>query len=263
MDKRERRNTEVEIDIIPLMKALLSKVWLMVIVGIVIAGLAFGAAKVLVKPTYRSGFTAYVNNQQTQVNKDVLTSSDLTAAKELVRTYSQILKSNSVLTASANSISMNYSYTDLKDMVFTEIENDTEIIDVYVVHTDPRVAYDLANAIAATSPTYMAKIVEGSSMKVIDVPLYSEQRYKPSYAKFALLGFLAGVLLIMIIYVIKYFSDDTVKSEGDIESRFDIPILGVIPDLTKSDDKKSNYYAYDYSSESAQRNHRRSVKNEK
>ena len=263
MDKSTRRNTDVEIDIIPLFKTLCSKVWLMVLVGLIAAGLAFSASKVLVKPTYRSGFTAYVNNQQTQVNKDVLTSSDLSAAKELVRTYSQILASNAVLSASAQSINMEIPYSTLKDMVSTDIKNDTEIISVNVVDGSPQKAYDLACAIADFAPSYLSGIVEGSSMKIIDVPVYSEQRYKPSYTKYALFGFLAGVLLILVIYVIKYFSDDTVKSEGDIEARFDVPILGVIPDLTKSGDKKSDYYAYGQNNESAQRNHRRSVKNEK
>ena len=260
MDKATRRNSEVEIDIIPLLKALWSKLWLMIIAGIVIAGLAFGSSKLLIKPTYRSSFTAYVNNQQQKASNDSLTSSDLTASKELVRTYSQILTSNSVLSASVSSIKMDYSYEELKNMVSTEIQNDTEIISVYVVHTDPQVAYDLSKAIAKTAPSYIADIVEGSSMKIIDAPMYSDERYKPSYAKLALFGFLAGVLLIMLIYVIKYFSDDTVKNEGDIEARFDIPVLGVIPDLNESGDRKSDYYADDYRYESAQKSNERSAK---
>lgn len=263
MDKTTRRNSDVEIDIIPLLKALWSKAWLMIIVGIVIAGLAFCASKLLIKPTYRSSFTAYVNNQQQQASKDNLSISDLSASKELVRTYKQILTSNSVLSASAASINMDDSYATLKDMVSTEIQNDTEIISVYVEHTDPQVAYDLAGAIVATAPAYMSEIVEGSSMKIIDAPMYSDKRYKPSYMKYALFGFLAGVLLIMIIYVIKYFTDDTAKNEGDIEARFGIPVLGVIPDLTESGDRKSDYYAYDNSYESAQSGYRRSVRNEK
>lgn len=262
MDKKVRHDSDVEIDIIPLLKALLSKIWLMALVGIIAAGIAFGAAKLLIKPTYRSSFTAYVNNQQVQTNKSYLSSSDLSAMKELVRTYSHILTSNSILTASAKSIDMDLSYSTLKKIVSTEIKNETEIITVHVVMRDPQESYDLAYAIANTAPSYMADIVEGSSMKIIDYPVYSEIRYKPSYIKYAVFGLLFGAFVVFVITIIRYFSDDTVKDENDLEVRFSIPVLGVIPDLT-TDDKKTDYYSYDYSYESVQSHSERSGQNEK
>ena len=39
--------------------------------------------------------------------------------------------------------------------------------------------------------------------------------------------------------------DDTVKGEGEVEDKFDLPILGVIPDVTKASNKSSDYYYYE------------------
>lgn len=243
---RKKESQDVEINIVPLLKEILKKIWLVLLVGLVLGGLVFGAAKLFVKPTYRCGFTAYVNNKQTQQASDYLTVSDVNASKQLVQTYSQIIKSNTILTKSAKLIGINENYESLRTRVTTEIQDETEIISVYVVSSDPSFAYKFSDAIAKTAPDEMAKIVEGSSMKIIDYPVYSDKRYKPSYIRYGIIGFIVGALLVMIYIVIRYFMDDTIKSETDMEARFSLPILGVIPDVAHATEKSSDYYSYNY-----------------
>ena len=257
MKKTESKKTEtqeLEINILPLLKEIVKKLWLIVLVGIIAGGGAFVGAKLLVKPTYRSGFTAYVNNKQGKQNTDYLTNSDVAAAKQLVLTYQSIIKSNSILTAAAESIGVNKSYESLALRVSTEVKDETEIISVYVEDKDPQFAYDYAQAISKTAPTYMSQIVDGSSMKIIDHPEYSEKRFKPSYSRYAIIGFLIGALIVIIFVIIRYFMDDTVKTEEEIENKFALPILGVIPDVTKASSKGSDYYYYEQNNKTEQVN---------
>ena len=226
-DTKRKEVPEREIDIIPILKELLKKLWLIILVGLILGGAVFVGTKVLIKPTYRSGFTAYVNNKQGKESTDYLTSSDVTASKQ----------------------ELDASYNTLQKLVSTEVKDETEIISVFVVDTDPQFAYDYAQAISKTAPQYMAQIVEGSSMKIIDYPEFSDKRYKPSYSNFALIGFLIGALIVVVFVIIRYFMDDTVKSESDIESSFSIPILGVIPDVSKASNNHSDYYYYSQNSE--------------
>lgn len=246
MNDREKRSDNIEIKMIPMLKALIRKIWLMVLVGLVIAVAVFGITKIMIKPLYRCGFTAYVNNQQAQASKDVLTSSDLVAAQHLTKTFSSIIRSNTVLTASLKSINSDLSYSQFKTMVSTEIQEGTEVISVYVVNQDPQLAFELATAIAQTAPTYMSSIVEGSSMRIVDYPEYSDNRYRPSYFKYALLGFFAGVLLVIVILVIRFIKDDTVNDEATLENQFNLPVLGIIPDVNQMDQKGSGYQSYEY-----------------
>ena len=244
-ENKKIESQEVEINLIPLLKEILRKLWLILLVGVIVGGAVYVGAKVFIKPTYRSGFTAYVNNKQSKQSKDYLTSSDVNAAKELVLTYQSIIKSNSILTAAAKSIGVDMPYDSLAGRVSTEVKDDTEIISVYVVDTDPQFAYDFAQAISKTAPAYMAQIVEGSSMKIIDVPEYNDRRYKPSYMRYGIIGFLIGALIVTVIIIIRYFMDDTVKNESEIENKFAMPILGVIPDVTKASNRSSDYYYYE------------------
>ena len=251
MNKTENKRNEsqdFEIDFVALLKEIVKKLWLIILVGLIVGGTVYVGAKIFIKPTYRSGFTAYVNNKQGKQSTDYLTSSDVNAAKELVLTYRNIITSNTILTAAAKSIGVDLPYSNLAGKVSIEIKDDTEIISIYVVDTDPQFAYDYAQAIAKTAPTYMSQIVEGSSMKIIDVPEYSEKRYKPSYLRYGLIGFLIGALVVIIIIIIRYFMDDTVKNESEIENKFSLPILGVIPDVTKASNRSSDYYYYEQNS---------------
>ena len=246
MEQKNSKNNEVEIDIIPILKVLLSKLWLIILIGGVVACAVFGATKMMIKPSYRCGFSAYVNNQHaTQESKSTLSNQDLIAAQHLTKTFSYILKSNTILTASLQSIDSDLSYDDFSKMVSTEIKDETELIMVYVVTKDPTLSYDLANAIAKTAPAYMSDIVEGSSMKIVDNPVYSGRRYKPSYVQYALFGFIFGALLASVIVLIRFFKDDTIRSEDEIEQSFGLPILGVLPD-NSSAGKGEGYYSSEY-----------------
>ena len=251
-ENKKNESQELEINISPLLKEILKKLWLIVLVGLIIGGAVYVGARVMVKPTYRSGFTAYVNNKQGKQNTDYLTSSDVNAAKELVLTYRSIITSNTILTAAAESIGVDLPYEVLSRKVSTEIKEETEIISVYVVDTDPQFAYDYAQAISKTAPAYMAQIVEGSSMKIIDVPEYSEKRYKPNYIRYGIIGFLIGALAVIIVIIVRYFMDDKVKDETEIENKFALPILGVIPDVTKATSKSSDYYYYEQNHQTEQ-----------
>ena len=226
-------SSEKEVNVIPLLKVLLKRWWIIILTGLIVGGATFAVTKIFI-------------NQTLKQTTDILTSSDVTAAKELVRTYSHILKSDTVLSSAAESIKLNLKYADLSNMVYTEIQDETEIIAVYVVDENPLVAYDLAQAIAKVAPSHMADIVEGSSMKIIDNPQYNEKRYKPSYIRFSIVGFIVGALIVVVLIMIRYLKDDTINNEGELENQFSIPLLGVIPNIEKASEKRTNYYDYNY-----------------
>ena len=89
-------------------------------------------------------------------------------------------------------------------------------------------------------------------MKIIDYPEYSDKRFQPSYIRYGIIGFLIGVLLVAVWVIIRYFIDDTIKTESEIENKFALPILGVIPDVTKASNKSSDYYYYEQNNKTEQ-----------
>lgn len=150
-----------------------------------------------------------------------------------------------MLTEAASKANLNYTPSQLSKMVSTNTEDETEVIGVYVTAEDPKVAAQLASAIADVAPQMISQIIEGSSMQIIDEPLVPTSIYSPNYSKNTAVGFLIGAVIAVAIIVIKELLDDHVKNEEDLEDKFAIPVVGVIPDVNSAV-KQSSKYAYAY-----------------
>ena len=252
-EKKQKKETVEEIDLLPLFKAVVSKWWLIVIFAVVLGMVSYFVTDTFVTPTYRTGFTAYVNNRsgvtangsETTSSSKKLTTSDITASQSLVKTYSKIILSRSVLTEAASKVNLNYTPSQLSRMVSTNTEDETEVIGVYVTAEDPKVAAQLASAIADVAPKMISQIIEGSSMQIIDEPLVPTSIYTPNYSKNTAVGILIGAVIAVAIIVIKELLDDHVKNEDELEDKFAIPVVGVIPDINSAI-KQSTKYAYAY-----------------
>lgn len=236
-----------QIDIISLMMVMLKKIWIIILAALVVGGACFSGAKFLITPTYQASFTAYVNNRSQQSNyQDTISSNDLTAVEKLVSAYSKTITSRNILQSAASRAGMDDEYDVLAEMVSTQVESDTGIVHVYVVDTSPESAYQLAKSIAKVAPELIPDIIEGSSMKIIDMPTLPDSIYKPSYLKWTAIGVLLGGMLAAAYIMIRVLMDDKVKNENDLESRFSLPVVGVIPDMMNTSKGSHNYYDYEY-----------------
>ncbi len=229
------------IDLRPIMRALLRGAWIIILAAVVFGAAAYCGTKLLITPTYRSSFTAYVNNRTDVEGMTSVSSADLSASRSLVRTYAAILTSRSVLEEAAKAAGTNYSYSQMSQMVSTSVVSDTEIITIHVVSADPVEARDLAQAIADVAPMRVSTIVEGSSMQVVDPPVVPGGRYAPSYQKNTMMGALLGAFLVAALIALRELIDDHVKDEETLEERFGMPVLGTIPNMTEAVKKNSNY----------------------
>jgi len=240
------KEKDLDINLMPVLLYLLHRLWIIILVAAIASIGTFFAGKFLVKPKYQSSFTAYVNNQ-TQINRDSLTSSDILASQKLVLTYSKIITSDTVLNEAAKLLGDDYSYERLSKKVSTNVLDETELIRVSVLASSPQEAYDIAEAISKAAPECIQNIVEGSSMRIVDNPKVPTERFSPSYVKMGLLGGVIAAVLVALILIILYFKDDTIKSESELEARFDIIVVGIIPDMmSQSNEKGSNYYYQEY-----------------
>lgn len=231
-----------EIDLVMMFKAVFKKLWLIALVAVVAGGMTFVGLKLFVSPTYRSSFTAFVNN--TQEETVARTNSDIMASQALAKTYSQIITSRYVLGEAAKEMDMDDHYGSLKKMVSTTINDQTGIITVNVDTHSKELSYDLAQKIEKHSLQYTAKVIEGSAMKIIDHPFIPEGIFRPEYLKISILVALACALLTMLVICIRQFFNDKVHSDSDLAEHYTIPIVGVIPDIINAGKSSGDYYYY-------------------
>lgn len=79
-------------------------------------------------------------------------------------------------------------------------------------------------------------LVEGSSVKVVDLARVPEGIAYPSYKKLTLIGCVIGVGLTLAIIVLLVLFNSYIEDEDDIAKLFDAPVVGKIPNFTLYDD---------------------------
>lgn len=229
-----------EIDLMELATALLRKAWLLVLCAVLVGGISYLYTFYLVTPMYRAEVTVYVNNTSEKASIEYVSGSNLTASAQLVTTYVNIIRSDRVLDKVVEQSGLDISAEAVRRMMTASSVDETEMFRVYVSSASPERAATVANAIAEVAPDEIAKIVEGSSTKIIDYAKVPQNPYSPSYRRNVLTGALLGMMLAGAYVVLRTLLDKRIKGEEDLERLSDLPVLGIIPEFG-SEHKKGGY----------------------
>lgn len=246
-EKESRPNNEIEIDLRKLLNAVWNKAWLAALAALIGAVASFFCTLFLITPRYQSSAMFYVNNNSISVG-DVslssITSSDITASKNLVNSYIVILQTRESLNDVIDYAGVDRTYQEVKKMISAEAVNSTEIFKVVVTSPDPQEAEKIASAIAYILPKRISSIIEGTSAKIVDSAIVASKPSSPSYPKNIVIGFALGLLLSVCVIVLQAIMDITIRSTDDVTQNCKYPLLAAVPDMTAP--SKGGYdYSYD------------------
>lgn len=236
---KKKGNVEV-IDLREVAKLLWRKARLIVLAGVLAAGAALAGTFFLITPKYTATVTMYVNNYNNKDSFTTITSGDLSASAKLVDTYIAIIKSNTLLSEVAQEAQVSDSPGEIEKMITAHAVNSTEVFYVSVTCQSADEAARLVNTIAAVASDYIADIVEGSSVKVIDLAEVPNKRSSPSYTKNTAVGLMLGMLIMAGLILIREILDTRIKSEEDLKD-WGMPVLVVIPEQNLTSGKKDGY----------------------
>lgn len=232
------------IDLSHIVKTLLHRAWMIVIASFLGAAIGFSIAAFAIAPTYSSSIMLYVNNSSFTVG-DIgfsISSSEISAAQSLVKTYTVLLKNRTTLEEVIKSTAVSYTWEELYDMIEAAPVNETEIMRVTITCEDPYEAEKIANGIAKVLPRRISEVVEGSSMEVVDSAIAVKEKVAPSITGFTAAGFVLGAMISCMLLIILALLDNTVHDEEYILNTYNYPILAKIPDLLETPTKRYGYY---------------------
>ncbi len=245
MEKQELKNREYyTIDVLHIVKSLWRRAWIIALAGFLAAAIGFCISAFAIEPTYSSSIKLYVNNSSFSLGNTSfsISSSELTAAQSLVRTYGDILDSRSTLERIIEKSKVDYTYKQLSRMIHYEPSNETEIMRVTVTTEDPYEASRIANTIAEILPIRIAEIIDGASMEVVDSAIPELEKVAPSITKYTAVGLILGILISVVVLIAAALLDDTIHDEDYVLNNYEYPILGKVPDLLDTGSKRYGYY---------------------
>ncbi len=242
METENRASSEYfVVDLKHVFDALRKRVWLIIIISLLTAGIGFSIASFAVAPQYQSEIMLYVNNRDVATGSVIFSSSQLAAAQSLVKTYVVILKDQSTLEQVIREAELPYTYKQLSGMIQAGAVNDTEIMRVRVTAGDPYEAAEIANTIARVLPERISSVIKQASMVPVGEALPQLNQVSPSATNYTIIGFMAGLVLVAGTLAVLAVLDNTVHDEDYVVTTYHYPLLAVVPDLTE---ERGNAYGY-------------------
>lgn len=239
-------NKNKETTFADIVEIFLPKLWIMLLVGVVIAAAVCIYSVAVKEDTYTSSVIVYVYNERP--NSATTSTSDLQAAEQMVNVYDITIKSEKFLKlviADGELSEHNVTPRSIQNMIKVSQVADTAVFEVTVTSTSPELSYDVAQAITngierhIQGPNGLVKNALLSSI-LEDPSVPTAPNSKGTLMK-AIIAFAVGFILTAVIVWAHSSFDVVIRSAKKIEENLDIPILGVIPrhEVSVSEEVKS------------------------
>lgn len=182
-------------------------------------------------PMYKSSTTIVLVNE----NKDSSTynTTEQQLNKNLVGTYSEIIKSRMILETVISNLKLDYTSADLASNISVEAVDNTEIIKVSVSDANAKEATSIANEIAKVFMEKIQKIYNLNNVSIIDKAEAAIAPYNVNYVKDNAIYVLIGLALSCGTIFIFFYFDTTIKSSEEIESKLGLNVIGTVPKVEK------------------------------
>ena len=218
--------TTHEIDLGTLFKVLFNK-WYIILISTVLAfSLAFIYAFIILDDQYTAQTSMII-----LVDNDVQSDEqNFNFSQKLTKTYTELAKSDLVIDEVIDSLSLDLSRNQLKEIMTITGVQDTPVIKLSIELSDASLAMRIANRTVEVMQDVSLQFDGFDNIEVLDVASLPDLPSGPNRLLYVVIGIiLGGIVGVGIIFVIE-FLDKSIKTPDDVERRLGLRMLAIIPD---------------------------------
>ena len=230
-----RQTEEIEINLWEICLVLVHNLALIISAGIMAALGVFLFTQLVITPSYESTTKIYILNKQENAS---VTYSDIQLGTQLTKDYAELIQSRFVLKEVVQGMGLNLTYEQMKGKVSVTTPTDTRILAITVKDKDTVMAMKIANAIREAAAVHIMNVMDIQAVNVAETANMPMKKASPSALKNTFVGGILGIFIIIIIVMVRYMMDDTVKTPEDVEKYLQLSTLAVIPLNEGETDKK-------------------------
>ena len=212
-----------EINLIEVFSYFKSKILAIIIVVLLIL-LAGNVYSIFFKtPMYQSNTTVLlVDENNTSFN-------ELQLNKNLVTTYTEIIKSRRVLNQVIKDLNLDLTATELSNSVGVESVGDTQLIRITVKDSNKKLAATIADSIANTFTREIKNLYHLENVSVVDRAVVNNKAYNINIIKDNIIYLGVGLVLMFAVIFVMYYFDSTIKSSEVVEEKLGLTVIGIVP----------------------------------
>ena len=239
----EEKKDYILIDFTGLFKAIWRKIGIILLVGIILAGIGGGYGY------YQSKTTPYVPLYTSTVKMYV--SGDATSQKSAI--YYELMRGQKVINQVITDMQLNMSYKELVNCIKKGTIEGTGMFYITVTFPDAQYAKDIVDDLVKLTNAYAFDVLSMNSPIIYEKPQVATKAANSPINNtfvYGLYGGIAGVFLTVIYIVFAFLTDKKIRSIKKLEEDANIPVVGIISkgknikSLTINELAMQNFYAH-------------------
>lgn len=208
--------------------------WLIASLTITAAIIAFLISSFVISPTYEASTQVLVAPKQTENTIDL---GQVQSSINLVNTYRVIIQSPAILEAVQENVVG--APADISELITVNSEQNSQVINLKVQHTNPVLATDIANEISSVFASEVPELMSGvDNVTILSKASVPMSPVKPNILLNTAIAAVLGMMIGVAIAFLKVVLDRRIKTEQDVENILELPVLGSIPVIEKVDMKQ-------------------------
>jgi len=202
--------------------------WLIASLAIIAALIAFLVSSFVISPTYEASTQVLVAPKQSEQSIDL---GQVQSSINLVNTYRVIIQSPAILEQVQENVIG--SPDTIANLITVNSEQNSQVINIKVQHTNPVLATDIANEISDVFSKEVPDLMSVDNVKVLSNASVPMLPVKPNILLNTAIATVLGLMIGVSIAFLKVILDRRIKTEQDVESILELPVLGSIPVIDK------------------------------
>lgn len=179
------------------------------------------------KPVYQAQTTIVIAKSD-NANNSAATLNDVNASQKLTSTYGEIAKSELVLNRVVDNLQLGISVKELGKNLTVKPVEDTTILSVTVKDLDAEKAANIANEIANVFSEEVSKIYKLDNVSQLSMAKTPTSPSNNTLTRDIILATVAAVALVGGFAFLRFYLDDTVKHNDEVEKNYGLPMTGRI-----------------------------------
>ncbi len=216
-----------EIDIQEIFKRLWNSRRFIITLTVIFMVIAAVYSYVIQTPKYQSYTTIVLTKAENTADENTsVTQTDVTMNQKLVSTYSEIVRSKTVLSQVISNLQIaNLTESQLRSNVTVTAIEDTEVIKIMVSNENPEYAAKIANEIGKVFSEKIREMYKINNVYTLDEAEVSYTPYNIKHTKYIAIAMILGIVVACGIIIVRGLFDTTVKSAEEIEQALKIPVI--------------------------------------
>ena len=211
------------IDWVSVLFRLLEKVHWIILGALLGAVITWFAVTRIVTPVYQATSKIYIAGSETTISL-----SDLQMGSTLAVDYQEVFKIWHVHEMVDERLNLNYSYTELADMVSVSNPSGSHLLYIYVNSPNPEEAKLLADTYAEVVQDYIANKMELRKPQILEKARTPSRPISPNVIASVAKGALFGGLFMIVVFLFVFILDDRIRTGEDITKAVDLPLFGTV-----------------------------------